>query len=85
MVNCGGTIVEQRDLSPDYDDGTWTWKDGSAARDATISALGRVFPEVNLLKFCVFLCLHYQKKSIFPTAILSCPLPSTSLCLLDHF
>ncbi|KAG0563403.1 hypothetical protein KC19_8G028100 [Ceratodon purpureus] len=50
MVNCGGTIVEQRDSSPDYDDGTWTWKDGSAARDATISAIGRAFPEVNLRK-----------------------------------
>jgi hypothetical protein len=42
--------VEQRDSSPDSDDGTWTWKDGSAARDATISALGRVFPEVHLFK-----------------------------------
>lgn len=55
--------MEQRDSSPDYDDGTWTWKDGSAARDATISAIRRVFPEVNLLKCSVFLCLHSQKIS----------------------
>lgn len=50
MINCGGTCVERRDSTPDYDDGTWTWEDGSAARDATISALVRVFPELNLRK-----------------------------------
>lgn len=48
MINCGGAVVEQRDSRPDYDDGTWTWQDGSAARDATISAMLRVFPEVLL-------------------------------------
>lgn len=48
MINCGGTSVERRDpeLDDDDDDGTWTWEDGSAARDAMLSAMAQVFPEV---------------------------------------
>lgn len=46
MVNCGGTCVEQRESESETDDGTWTWEDGAAARDATLSAMASVFPEV---------------------------------------
>lgn len=46
MVNCGGTSVERRDPELNDDDGTWTWEDGSTARDTTLSAMAQVFPEV---------------------------------------
>lgn len=46
MVNCGGTSVERRDPALNDDDGTWTWEDGSAARDASLSAMAQVFSEV---------------------------------------
>ncbi|KAH9531159.1 hypothetical protein CY35_19G022500 [Sphagnum magellanicum] len=50
MVNCGGSCVECRDSQPDCDDGTWTWEDGSAARDATLYAMAHVFPQLSWRK-----------------------------------
>ena len=69
--------MEQRDSSPDSEDGTWTWKDGSAARDATISALGRVFPEVHRFKRSCVGCVRR-----FPVAVIW--FPSSPSLLIMH-
>ncbi len=60
MVNCGGSCVECRDSQPDCDDGTWTWEDGSAARDATLYAMAHVFPQVAFFPLRIVLPLLWS-------------------------
>ncbi|KAL3677346.1 hypothetical protein R1sor_027294 [Riccia sorocarpa] len=44
MVNCGGACVEKSDSKADVDNGTWTWEDGAARKEATLSAMAVAFP-----------------------------------------
>ncbi|CAM6091108.1 unnamed protein product [Calypogeia fissa] len=43
MVNCGGICVEKGDAKTNLDDGTWTWEDGGATKDATLLAMAAAF------------------------------------------
>ncbi|KAL2612309.1 hypothetical protein R1flu_024001 [Riccia fluitans] len=45
MVNCGGACVEKSDNKVDVDNGTWTWEDGAARKDATLEAMAVAFPD----------------------------------------
>lgn len=45
MINCGGMCVEKSDSMSELDDGTWTWEDGGYAKEATLRALVKAFPE----------------------------------------
>lgn len=44
MVNCGGACVEKSDSKSDVENGTWTWEDGAASKDATLAAMALSFP-----------------------------------------
>lgn len=43
LVNCGGICVEKGDPKTNLDDGTWTWEDGGATKDATLLAMAAAF------------------------------------------
>lgn len=48
MINCGGTCVEKSDSMSELDDGTWTWEDGGYAKEATLRAMVKAFPQVEM-------------------------------------
>ncbi|KAI5063338.1 hypothetical protein GOP47_0021885 [Adiantum capillus-veneris] len=45
MINCGGICVEKSDSMSELDDGTWTWEDGGYAKEATLRAMVKAFPQ----------------------------------------